>query len=41
MNVSSEEEEVIKVRVGSDGKMKSVESEEDQIDDFINSNADL
>ena len=40
MNVSSEEE-VIKVTVGADGKLKNVQTEEEQIDDFINSNADL
>jgi len=40
VNVSSEEE-VIKVRVGSDGKLQTFQSEEEQIDDFINSNADL
>ena len=40
MNASSEEE-VIKVRVGSDGNLQRVTSDEEQIDDFINSNGDL
>ena len=40
MNASSEEE-VIKVRVGADGKLQRAQTEEELIDEFINSNSDL
>jgi hypothetical protein len=41
VNASSEEEEVIKVRVGSDGQLQRAQTEEELIDEFINSNTDL